>query len=221
MARKTKEEAAATRGRILDAAITVFLECGVSRASLLDVASAAGVSRGAVYWHFVDKAALFDALMMERATLALQCGLQEFHGVVSADPLRDLRNYTLAVLRLVDSNPGLRQVFEIALLKVEHVEILGSVQRQRRLGMAAWLSCAERYVRLARELGLVARNTDSHMVGLSVWSLMEGLLRTWLLDLNEVKLLRLGEFMIDTYITGLRAVAPVADEAHAECVVRR
>lgn len=52
MARRTKEEAEETRIQILDAAERVFYDKGVSRASLAEIASDAGVSRGAIYWHF-------------------------------------------------------------------------------------------------------------------------------------------------------------------------
>ena len=58
MVRRTKDEALETRNRILDAAERVFGESGVSRTSLEDVASAAGVTRGAIYWHFKDKSDL-------------------------------------------------------------------------------------------------------------------------------------------------------------------
>ncbi|MBY0410356.1 MAG: TetR family transcriptional regulator, partial [Burkholderiaceae bacterium] len=55
MARRTKEDANATRTRLIDAAESVFLQKGVSRASLNDIARAAGTTRGAIYWHFKDK----------------------------------------------------------------------------------------------------------------------------------------------------------------------
>ena len=71
MARRTREEALETRNRILDAAERVFNEHGVSRTSLASIASAAGVTRGAVYWHFRDKTDLFDA-MMQRVVLPLE-----------------------------------------------------------------------------------------------------------------------------------------------------
>ena len=48
----------------------VFRARGVTRTSLAEIATAAGVTRGAVYWHFKDKAALFHA-MCDRATLPL------------------------------------------------------------------------------------------------------------------------------------------------------
>ena len=56
MARRTKEEALATRHALLDAAERVFGRRGVARTSLVEIAEEAGVTRGAVYWHFKDKA---------------------------------------------------------------------------------------------------------------------------------------------------------------------
>ena len=67
MARRTKEDAQATRTALLDAAERVFQQRGVSRTSLNEIAQAAGVTRGALYWHFKDKAALFNAMMEHAA----------------------------------------------------------------------------------------------------------------------------------------------------------
>ncbi|MGL6253408.1 MAG: TetR family transcriptional regulator, partial [Billgrantia desiderata] len=64
MARRTKAEAAATREALLDAAEEVFLERGVARTSLEQIAREAGVTRGAVYWHFKNKADLFRAMLL-------------------------------------------------------------------------------------------------------------------------------------------------------------
>ncbi|WP_303291161.1 TetR family transcriptional regulator [Marinobacter sp. SS5-14b] len=70
MARKTKAEAEATRESILDSAEHVFMDKGVARASLEEVARSAGVTRGAVYWHFRNKQDILDA-MLERARAPL------------------------------------------------------------------------------------------------------------------------------------------------------
>ncbi|MDQ0318323.1 TetR/AcrR family acrAB operon transcriptional repressor [Pararhizobium capsulatum DSM 1112] len=57
--RRTKAEAEETRQNILCAAERVFYEKGVSTATMEEVASAAGVTRGAIYWHFANKTDLF------------------------------------------------------------------------------------------------------------------------------------------------------------------
>src|SRR4051812_13864279 len=54
------------RERLLDAAVQVFTERGYRAASLEDIAAAAGVTKGAVYWNFQGKQDLFFALIDER-----------------------------------------------------------------------------------------------------------------------------------------------------------
>lgn len=78
--RRTKAEAQETRQSILLAAERVFFEKGVSDSTLDDVAIEAGVTRGAIYWHFASKKELFlelynsvplpQADMLERLQLA-------------------------------------------------------------------------------------------------------------------------------------------------------
>lgn len=58
MVRHTKTEARLTRMRIVEAALAAFAESGVRTTTLEHVAERAGVTRGAVYWHFADKVAL-------------------------------------------------------------------------------------------------------------------------------------------------------------------
>lgn len=60
--RRTKAEAEATRQQIICAAERIFFKKGVSNATMEDVAKAAGVTRGAVYWHFANKTDLFMEL---------------------------------------------------------------------------------------------------------------------------------------------------------------
>ncbi|MFC3873034.1 multidrug efflux system transcriptional repressor MtrR [Neisseria musculi] len=60
--RKTKAEAMKTREYLILAALDTFYQKGVARASLNEIAQNAGVTRGALYWHFKNKEDLFDAL---------------------------------------------------------------------------------------------------------------------------------------------------------------
>ncbi|GGG10503.1 TetR family transcriptional regulator [Rhizobium wenxiniae] len=57
--RRTKAEAAETRCSILAAAEKLFFEKGVATSTLDEIATAAGVTRGAIYWHFNSKSDLF------------------------------------------------------------------------------------------------------------------------------------------------------------------
>jgi TetR/AcrR family acrAB operon transcriptional repressor len=204
MARRTKEEAAATRDSILDAAEKLFVEQGVSRTTLQHIATEAGVTRGAIYWHFDDKGALFNA-MMERATLPLEAELQVLDQSESADPLDDLRNYVLAVLRRTVEDPGARRVFEIATLKVEFVDEMDAVRCRRQHGLADWMARAERRIRLAVERGEIGSRIEPATVALAMWTMIDGLIRNWMFAPKSFDLLELGRCVIDPYIQGLRA----------------
>jgi AcrR family transcriptional regulator len=60
--------------QILDGARRVFLAEGFDGASMNDIARAAGVSKGTIYFHFDSKEALFEALIRaERQQQAEQC----------------------------------------------------------------------------------------------------------------------------------------------------
>ncbi|WP_319937841.1 TetR family transcriptional regulator [Allitabrizicola rongguiensis] len=60
--RRSKEDAEQTRQAILDAAEEIFCSQGVAAATLEKISHRAGVTRGALYWHFKDKADLLQAL---------------------------------------------------------------------------------------------------------------------------------------------------------------
>ena len=204
MARRTKEEAAATRDSILDAAEKLFVEQGVSRTTLQHIASAAGVTRGAIYWHFDDKGALFNA-MMERAILPLEAEMQVLDQAESDDPLVDLRNYMLAVLRRTVEDPGARRVFEIATLKVEFVGEMDAVRQRRQQNMANWMNRAEGRIRAAAEKGLIGCQVEPGDVALALWIMIDGLIRNWMFDPKGFDLLQIGQCVIDPYLDGLRA----------------
>ena len=203
MARRTKEEAAATRDSILDAAEKLFVEQGVSRTTLQHIATAAGVTRGAIYCHFDDKGALFNA-MMERAILPLEAEMQVLDQAESDDPLGDLRNYMLAVLRRTVEDPGARRVFEIATLKVEFVGEMDAVRQRRQHNMGNWMTRAEGRIRAAAGKGLIGPGVDAARVALALWIMIDGLIRNWMFDPQGFDLLQVGPCMIDPYLEGLR-----------------
>lgn len=81
----SEEEKALRRGQLLDAAKTVFAEKGYHDTTVADVARAAGLSYGSVYWYFDSKEALFRALMSE-CEAALRLSVEV---ALSTTPTRD------------------------------------------------------------------------------------------------------------------------------------
>ncbi|MDQ1740542.1 MAG: hypothetical protein QOE53_2194 [Pseudonocardiales bacterium] len=61
-----QQRAVLTRGRVLIAAAEVFARTGFLAASMNDIVAAAGVTKGAVYFHFPSKEALAVAVVEEQ-----------------------------------------------------------------------------------------------------------------------------------------------------------
>jgi AcrR family transcriptional regulator len=57
------QHSAATREDIVSAALHLFAERGFASASIADIAEAASITKGAIYWHFDSKDALFKAIL--------------------------------------------------------------------------------------------------------------------------------------------------------------
>ncbi|HAA44958.1 MAG: HTH-type transcriptional regulator TtgW [Halomonas sp. 54_146] len=66
MALKNRVEAARTRQEIIKAGARVFCRDGIAGATLEVIAQEAGVTRGAIYWHFNGKQGLLQALLSEQ-----------------------------------------------------------------------------------------------------------------------------------------------------------
>jgi TetR/AcrR family acrAB operon transcriptional repressor len=203
MPRRTKAQAAITRNTILNAAECLFAAQGVARTTLQEIASAAGVTRGAVYWHFEDKAALFEALT-RRGKLPIQPELPRLDGHESSRPLDDLRDFAVAIMRHVVDNAQARHTFEIFLLKMEVTSDMGSILWQRALALRNWLECAERSIAAAKRSRIVSQEIDARTVSLAIWIMVDGLIRTWLFDSTSFDLVRQGRRMIDTYLSDLQ-----------------
>ena len=203
MARKTKAEAAATRDSILDAAEKLFAEQGVSRTTLQHIASEAGVTRGAIYWHFLDKGALLQA-MMERAKMPLEEAMLLLDANEGGDPVQDLRDYVMTVLRVTASDPKARRVFEIVTLKMEFVADAVVMREGRREKQLIWMQRVETRLAQAKALGRVRQDLDPVAVANGMWIIMDGLIRNWLFDTDAYDLVQLGGAMMDTYLAGLR-----------------
>jgi AcrR family transcriptional regulator len=57
------QQSAATREGIVSAALRLFAERGFASTSIADIAEAASITKGAIYWHFESKDALFRAIL--------------------------------------------------------------------------------------------------------------------------------------------------------------
>lgn len=202
MARRTKEDAEETRHQLLEAAQRVFAEKGVSRTSLQDIAQAAGVTRGAIYWHFKNKAELFNA-MMDSAILPMEQTMQQIGHDVTSDPLAELESAMMQTMHSIESDARTRAIFEVATLKVEYVDELLAVKERHVQCYLDGTRQMQRSLEEAATRRQVTLAVSAVMAAQGLHALMVGLIHTWVLSPSAFKLVEVSQAAIRTYFVGL------------------
>lgn len=207
MVRRTKEEALETRAQLLDAAERVFSEYGVTNTSLNQIAEAAGLTRGAIYWHFKNKYELIEALL-QRVTLPLDelgAGHEARH---ADDPLRRIRANAIAILRRAATDAHLRGVCTILFQKCEHIAEARPVLERHRDSRCQCAAEVEAGFRAAMAAGQLPDSVDPRLATLGLFSYVDGLIYNWLLDPAYFSLADDAERLVDIYLNGLRNPGP-------------
>jgi len=206
MVRRTKEEAAATREQVLDAAEQVFRQRGVGHASLAEVADAAGVTRGAIYHHFASKAELFEA-MLARAEMPFDMAFDAARLPV-ADPLAMVRDMAVKALQHLASCDRVRNIFEVAFLRCEYTDELGPVEQRHLHEREQCLSLSNGLLDQAVARGQLPADTDTRMASHMLYGFIGGLMRDWVQAPASFDMNVAAPQAVDLFLAGLRAAPP-------------
>lgn len=207
MVRKTKEDTQKTYDALLNAAEQVFCEKGVSKSTLNDVACAAGMTRGAIYWHFKDKKELFHALC-DRAFLPMETLLNEIMNSSIDDPIATIRRLNLHFIRQVTINPRQTKVFDIIFHRCEKTAEMQSFIQERN----SRAECIDRIAKIFKEAvkkGALPANTDIAIAVQINHAFLIGLVHEWLIDPSAYDLSVHAETMIDVLMAGLVTRPPL------------
>lgn len=180
MARATRKKTQETRDRLLDAAENVFNEKGVSSTTLHDIAEAAGVTRGAIYWHFRNKVDLFNA-MMDRVREPIREMIEEIADERTEDPLGRLREKTVFLMREMQENDHYRKVMCILFHKCEYTEATSEFLRYYQEWTARARRTVTQVLMNARQKKQLPEDIDIGLASLALHVVFNGLLNSWLL----------------------------------------
>lgn len=203
MVRRTKEEAQETRAQIVAAAERAFYKRGVARTTLADIAQQAGVTRGAIYWHFSNKAelvqALLDSVHESHDHLARASESED-----ELDPLGCMRTLLLQVLNDLVLDARTRRINEILHHKCEFTDEMCDIRQQRQGAIA---DCHQSIVlalgNAVRREQLPADLLVDH-AAVAIFAYIDGLIGRWLLLPDSFDLLGNAERWVDTGLDMLR-----------------
>lgn len=177
--RKTKTEAQKTRRYLLDAALEVFWRDGVTRASLQAIAQEAGVTRGALYWHFKNKEDLFETLFEQQYA--------DFFAAFNDQTLRDnqdvwthLQHNLTTMFETLATRESKHKFCNVMFSKCEQTAgnetITELACRYHRL-FQKQIAYA---LQLSREQGRLPENTDIELAAIYLESSLVGLIKIWI-----------------------------------------
>lgn len=176
--RRTKAEAAETREKIIAAAEKLFYEKGIPETSLEDIAREAGVTRGAIYWHFANK---IDVLLVLQDCVPLpqeDLFLQELQSN-PPDVLAVVERTSLEWLDLISRDERRQRIYAILLRCDYSPEMAGILDRQREIDNQH-LGIFVEALRHAQTKGQLSERWTPETAARTFFWVLKGLYSEWL-----------------------------------------
>lgn len=207
--RRTKAEAAETREAILVAAEEVFLRRGVNQSTMMEIARHAGVTRGAIYFHFHDKNDIFQAIILRtrfpQEEIMLQAALCDH-----PNPLHVLESSMISALELFATNQRQQNVFTIIYQRCEYVGEMAPVVEKLKEARDNVVSLFTNLLQLAERRGELSPEWTSLTAAQILIAALGGLLNEWLRSGREFDLVTYGSKALVTLLRSMRAPLPTA-----------
>ena len=202
--RKTKECAEKTREAILDAAESVFFRQGVAATTLSQIAAEAGLTRGAIYWHFANKLDLFKA-MQQRAHLPKERFFNVDRLLAADDVMSALFEATLEVLAFAPTDERGKRVYTILLFRCEYIGEMEEALAHMRAKEDDFCLRVERIFAKAEAAGSLSRDWTVADASSAYCAAMHGLFAHWLKTGEGFDLPSTGRRMLDALFASYRA----------------
>jgi TetR/AcrR family acrAB operon transcriptional repressor len=204
MVRRTKEEAQETRSQILEAAQKAFYDRGVARTTLADIATLAGVTRGAIYWHFNNKAELVQA-MLDSLHEPLEELARASEDEAELDPLGCMRQLLIQLFQQIATDPKTRRLNEILFHKCEFTDEMCDMRRQRKTASVECNVRIEISLRNAINRQQLPAELDTVRAAIALHAYIDGIIGQWLLIPESFDLGQEAERWVDVALDMLRA----------------
>ncbi|PKH21380.1 DNA-binding transcriptional repressor AcrR [Enterobacterales bacterium CwR94] len=203
MARKTKQQALETRQQILVSALACFSAHGVSATSLGDIACAAGVTRGAIYWHFKNKTDLLNEILAQSES-GLADIEKEYQLKYPGDPLSVMRAMLIYIFEATAHDSRRRELMEVLFHKCEFVgEMITLQQLQQNL----YLECYEKIEDVLRqcvEAGQLPAGLVTRRAAIILRGYVTGVMENWLFLPESFDIAKEAAAMVESFIDMLR-----------------
>ena len=205
MARKTKAEALKTRQHLIDVAITLFAKNGVSTTTLADIADAAGMTRGEIYWHFDSKVSLFNEIWNAQPYIGEEIR-KKLKAKYHDNDLILLREMIIEALRFIATD---RCQHELLQILYHTCEFTGEMYSEREIRERFWFN-RDRMSKILRSCiskGKIPVNTNIDLTITIIHGYLSGIIKNWLMQPENLNLYEQAPDVVDNLFLILKKSA--------------
>lgn len=201
MAKKSPEEVEKTRQLLLDSALYCFADQGVTNTFLEKVAQHAGMTRGAIYWHFKNKADLFQAVhehielpfdyLLEQLTRHPNCNFEQFYFMLYQTLTHGLRHEKSKML------------LEILVLKCEFMTEMRAALDRLLLTLTPLPTELKTILMRFQAENLIDSNINADVIAQSLLNLLHGNLSRDILNPTQFELKSFAQDSLNLFFRGV------------------
>lgn len=204
MAKKTRAEALKTRQHLIETAIVQFATRGVGNTTLNDIADAAQVTHGAIYWHFHNKTQLYNEVWLQQPPLR-DLIQERLSTSPAANPLQRLREKFIAALQYIAEIPRQQALLQILYHKCEFQDDMIS-EREIREKIGFHQQALRESLQESMAAGLIAKTVDLDMAVIIICGSFSGIVKNWLMNPASYNLYQQAPALVDNVLTMLSPV---------------
>ncbi len=203
MVKKNKEQSELTRQTIINAAIDVFYEMGVSNATVKNIVDRTKVTRGAFYWHFSNKEEILNCLLDETITK-----YDAYFEALIKEDLSAIQRLTIHAKNLFEtiySNQKQRKVFAIFMQTVGSQKEMTRFHQHSESAYFDSIKFYKQQFECAMKEKLISNKQSSELLAFGYNAYITGIIDSWFASPTN-KNLNIGENaqeLIELFLTPL------------------
>lgn len=205
MARRTPEEAEQTKQALLSIALQQYATVGIYGTSLKAIAAEAGVTHGALYWHFASRDDLIVALC-ESQSLPIERFYLDQLQAIDQNALEALGKFLVDSVLFISNDQRAQQIYRLFYSRRSELPQNEQLQALLTDQWELWEGYVNKFLKQARKQKLIPKKTKNLPIASMLLSHVFGLLEVTSYLPQPVGLKKLAELSVSSTLKGLETL---------------
>jgi AcrR family transcriptional regulator len=205
VARRTPEEAEQTKQALLSIALQQYATVGIYGTSLKAIAAEAGVTHGALYWHFASRDDLIVALC-ESQSLPIERFYLDQLQAIDQNALEALGKFLVDSVLFISNDQRAQQIYRLFYSRRSELPQNEQLQALLTDQWELWEGYVNKFLKQARKQKLIPKKTKNLPIASMLLSHVFGLLEVTSYLPQPVGLKKLAELSVSSTLKGLETL---------------